>query len=231
MHILLPLLATLLIASAASAQTTHTVVVGPNGSGNSFSPAELTIELGDTVLWDWQNGYHNVVSFHNVFSSGGATTPPNSYQVVFDQALLNSAANLGLAGTSFDYYCGPHLAGGMVGNITVKLPGRPLLEVSDLEAGGVTTVTVSEATPGKPVGLAYSLTGQGPTSLMTGTCGLVSADLSGPINIATIQDADAAGSMSFTSNVPPATVGVFVYLQAMDLGTCKLSNAGAWRIH
>jgi plastocyanin len=231
MRHLLPLIFALLTASLTAAQTTHTVSVGPNGGGNSFDPAELTVELGDTVLWVWVNGYHNVVSFHNVFDSGSATTPPNTYQVVFDQALLNSAANLGLAGTSFDYYCGPHLAGGMVANVTVKLPGRPLLEVSDLQAGGATTVNVSDATPGKPVGLAYSLTGQGPTSLMTGTCGLVSADLSGPINIATIQDADAAGSMSFTTNVPPATVGMFVYLQAMDMGTCKLSNSGAWRIH
>lgn len=228
MRILLPLII-LLTAGTASAQTTHTVIVGPGS--NSFSPSELTVQLGDTVVWDWQNGYHNVVSFHNVFNSGGATTPPNSFTVVFDQALLNSAAGMGLAGTSFDYYCGPHLASGMVGNITVQLPGRPLLEVSNLAAGSVASVTVSNLTPGKPAGLAYSLTGQGPTDVFTGTCGLVSTDLSAPITIATIENADAAGTISFNANVPAATVGVFVYLQAMDLGTCKLSNSGAWRIH
>lgn len=231
MRHLLPLFLAFAAASSAAAQTTHTVTVGPNGGGNSFRPDELTIELGDTVLWVWANGFHDVKSFHGVFDSGAPTTPPNTYQVVFDQALLDHAANLGLLGTSFDYHCAPHLGGGMVGNITVKLPFTPLLEVTNIVEGGVTTVSVSDCTPAQPVGLAYSLTGQGPTNLNAGACGLMTVDLAAPITVATIQNADAAGSITFNSNVPPGTLGMFVYLQALDLATCKLSNSGAWRIH
>ena len=231
MRQILPLLLFVLTAGIASAQTTHTVSVGPAGGGNSFSPDELTIELGDTVLWVWVNGYHDVKSFHGVFDSGAPTTPPNTYQVVFDQALLDHAANLGLQGTSFDYHCAPHLAGGMVGNITVELPFTPLLEVSNLEEGGVSTITVSNCTAGKPVGVAYSLTGQGPTNMNTGACGLMTVDLSNPVNVVTVQNTDATGTLSFPSNVPPGTLGMFVYLQALDVDSCKLSNSGAWRIH
>ncbi len=231
MRHLLPLFLSLAAASSAAAQTTHTVTVGPNGGGDIFAPDELTIELGDTVLWVWEYGYHNVESFHGLFNSGQPTNPPNTYQVVFDQAFLDNAVSNGLRGTSFDYFCSPHLHVGMVGNITVKLPTGPLLEVSNLVAGEVTTVSVSNCTPGKPIGLAYSLSGQGPTNLATGICGIVSADLTAPITIATVQNADAAGTISFSANVPAGTVGMYVYLQAMDLGACKLSNSGAWRIH
>ena len=42
----------------SSAQTTHTVEL----VGVQFVPANLTIQLGDTVHWVWVSGLHNVES-------------------------------------------------------------------------------------------------------------------------------------------------------------------------
>ena len=221
----------LLLNSSAAAQATHTVSVDFSANKGRFTPNELTVELGDTVHWVWVNGFHSVDSFQGLFTSGAPTVGPNTFDVVFDQAFLNHAEANGLLGTSFDYHCTPHLLSGMVANITVALPGKPLLEVSNIVEASVATISVSRATPAKLVGIGYSLTGQGPSNMFAGPCGLLTAELSTPVTVPAILLADAAGSVTFASNVPPNTLGIFVYLQALDLDTCTLSNSGAWRIH
>ena len=63
-QILMILLLGLLLASAnAIAQTTHIVTVGDN----FFSPAELTIQVGDTVEWQNIQGWHNVNGTQTTF--------------------------------------------------------------------------------------------------------------------------------------------------------------------
>ncbi len=53
--------------SAARAAVTVDVTVGP---GNSFSPADVTIQAGDSVRWTNGAGSHNVQSDDGSFSSG-----------------------------------------------------------------------------------------------------------------------------------------------------------------
>jgi len=53
--------ATIAVAAAAQAQTVHDVLVGPNGLF-VFDPANIEVDLGDTVRWTWQSDFHNVVS-------------------------------------------------------------------------------------------------------------------------------------------------------------------------
>lgn len=86
----------------ANAQTTHTVTVG----NNFFSPANLTIQVGDTVRWT--NAADNGPP-HNVVGDWGSSTTAESftYEFTFTQAGV------------FDYLCTIHPAS-MRGTVTVE---------------------------------------------------------------------------------------------------------------
>ena len=99
---------------------THTVMVG-DGGALVYTPADLTIHVGDTVRWMWGSSGHSVVSgtngnTDNQFcspSNTGCDNPPLSsrgttYEHTFTQA-----------GT-FPYYCSVHFSLGMTGTITVQ---------------------------------------------------------------------------------------------------------------
>ena len=98
-----------------------------NQAGTSFSPDDLTIEVGDTVIWQWSGGNHTVTegtdgtidgdeAFHSPLNS-----TVTSYTVTFDAAFL--AANPRINGR-YDYFCSPHFSFGMTGVVTVNLgPG------------------------------------------------------------------------------------------------------------
>ena len=112
-----------LASTSAVAQTTVTVqLLG----GNSFSPADVTIQVGDTVQWEWVAGNHNVESGTVVSGSGvpdgnfrsGNPTPigGTTFDVVFDQAFLDANA---MSGNVYPYYCDPHAGVGMIGSVTV----------------------------------------------------------------------------------------------------------------
>jgi plastocyanin len=81
------------------AQTLHDVAL----VGNTFSPADLTINVADTVRWTNNGGFHDVTADDNSFSSG---SPSNAIWVfihVFDTQ------------GDFRYYCSVHGAPGGVG--------------------------------------------------------------------------------------------------------------------
>jgi plastocyanin len=80
-------------------QTLHVVV----SSGMTFTPADLTINVGDTVRWNNQGGYHNVMSDDGSFTSGPASTSAWTYNRVFTSA------------GDFRYYCVAHGSAGGVG--------------------------------------------------------------------------------------------------------------------
>ena len=83
---------------------------------NIFSPREVVIQQGDTVLWDWKGGSHNVTSGTGsadpqsgvLFRSGNPTTAPFFFSVTFD--------DMGV----FPYYCVPHEFADMKGTVTVE---------------------------------------------------------------------------------------------------------------
>jgi plastocyanin len=92
-----------------------------DGGALVYTPADLTIQVGDTVRWVWGSSGHSVVSgtngnADNQFcspSNTGCDNPPLSsrgatYEHTFTQA-----------GT-FPYYCSVHFTLGMTGTITVQ---------------------------------------------------------------------------------------------------------------
>lgn len=89
----------------------HTVVL----SGITFSPDNLTINVGETVTWDNQAGVHNVNGSQQSYpnnpesiGNGGAANAPWTYSHTFT-----------MPGT-YDYHCDPHFGVGMTGVITVN---------------------------------------------------------------------------------------------------------------
>ena len=113
-----PRLAILLFGVAAlithpSEATTFTVTIAPNGSF-TFSPASQTINVGDTVTWEWGLGVHSTTSGILCLAddkwNSGLQANPTTFSVTFTSA-----------GT-FSYFCVLHCAFGMTGEIVVQEP-------------------------------------------------------------------------------------------------------------
>jgi plastocyanin len=79
-------------------------------SNFQFTPANITIDLGDTVRWTVVNGLHTVISDTNAWAPSGTLGPGNTFSVTFN--------TLGL----FPYYCQFHGGpggSGMSGTVNV----------------------------------------------------------------------------------------------------------------
>ena len=91
------------------AQTKVTVIA----SGMTFTPANVTINVGDTVEWQNTSGFHNVNGTQSTFASnpedfGNAVGSGWTYSHVFTTVGVN------------DYRCDVHFGSGMVGTVTVQ---------------------------------------------------------------------------------------------------------------
>lgn len=92
----------------AAAQTSHVVDV----TNNVFTPNELTITEGDTVIWTNSEGRHNVNGTQNTYPSN----PESFGNEVATGWTFTHAFNIpGL----YDYRCDPHVQSQMFGTITV----------------------------------------------------------------------------------------------------------------
>lgn len=93
---------------AAWGQISHVVDV----TNNKFTPAEITINQGDTVIWTNSEGTHNVNGLQtqwpsNPESFGNDVAAGWEFSFVFT-----------LAGV-YDYQCDPHVRSGMFGKVNV----------------------------------------------------------------------------------------------------------------
>ena len=99
----------------ATSQTSHSVII--NSVNNSFTPSSLTINIGDTVVWSNDGGFHNVNGDLSTFSS-------NPDGTIFSGSANNSWSVYEWVCTtagSYDYQCDPHAGMGMVGTIIANL--------------------------------------------------------------------------------------------------------------
>jgi len=119
--VLLFFVSTLFCSSAFGANVN--VVVGANNQ-NVFSPTSVTINVGDTITFTWQSGFHTVSSTTSL-ATAAAGTQAAALGVNFNTNPCNSAAcvvNTGpynQAGT-MAYVCQIHFGTGMFGGITVN---------------------------------------------------------------------------------------------------------------
>lgn len=128
----------LLAASAFSSSAAQADIVVVNQVGFAFQPADITINVGDTVRWIRSGSSHTVTegtdgafngneAFHS--NLNGATPV---VEVVFDAALL--AANP-RPGNLYDYFCIPHFFIGMKGTVTVNVNSEPGVPFCDCSGG------------------------------------------------------------------------------------------------
>ncbi|NWG28946.1 MAG: T9SS type A sorting domain-containing protein [Ignavibacteriaceae bacterium] len=100
---------TLFLSAINFSQTTHDVTV----QNFSFSPGELTINVGDAVRWTNVFGHHNVKADDNSFTSGAPAIAPWEFTHTFTAVGLHP------------YYCEPHGGpggSGMAGVVVVQNP-------------------------------------------------------------------------------------------------------------
>ena len=80
--------------------------------GQSFEPALVVIQPGDTVRWTWTIGIHTVTSGSNCDADGLFDAPLDTGHRTFSFTFPS-------AGT-YDYFCAPHCAMGMTGTVEVE---------------------------------------------------------------------------------------------------------------
>jgi plastocyanin len=154
--LLAPLLAaaclTAFSSSTAFAANT-TVQVGPNGT-LTFSPANITINVGDTVTWVVEANTHTTTSDSNqseeVWDSGHITSASGPFTHTFTHA------------GNFTYHCSIHVNFGMVGSVTVNgvtPSGLSTIALgnSTIIAGFGTNATVTLAAPAPKGGSLIAL--------------------------------------------------------------------------
>lgn len=91
----------------------------------SFFPANITIDLGDTVRWTSASGTHNVNGTLATYPSN-----PESFGNSLGSGWVYS--HKFLTAGSYDYRCDQHFSSGMVGTINV-LPAGAVKELFDNE--------------------------------------------------------------------------------------------------
>jgi plastocyanin len=97
----------------AVAPKTVTVTVGQGG--NVFNPANVDINVGDTVMWTWMGSPHSVTEQQG-------TTPCAPLAGGFDSGIQNAGFTYSHtfdAPGTVNYFCSVHCALGMTGIVTV----------------------------------------------------------------------------------------------------------------
>ena len=110
------ILIVLFVANIANSQTTHLV-----NSGNFYySPTNLTINVGDTVTWINDMGFHNV-NFDINTITGNSFNNPQSF-ISTPTSNTNMYTHVFTVAGTYNYDCsvGQHAANGMVGSIVVN---------------------------------------------------------------------------------------------------------------
>ncbi|UCH14422.1 MAG: hypothetical protein JSV22_00290 [Bacteroidales bacterium] len=107
-RIILSLILAVLFSSLGNAKK-----VTISNSGNTYTPDEITVELGDTVVFNISS-YHNAVEVSQSTWDANGTEPNGGFDIDFGGGELV----LETPGT-FYYVCTPHASLGMKGIITV----------------------------------------------------------------------------------------------------------------
>lgn len=100
--------ALLLIVFTNVNAVTHMISVG----GISFTPNSMSVNVGDTVQWNWSNGSHTTTS---TSVPGGAATwdsPMTQSVTVFKYKVTEAGV--------YNYKCTPHEGMGMTGSFTAS---------------------------------------------------------------------------------------------------------------
>ena len=104
-------------ASGGGAKTvSKTVATGPNGNF-TFEPSQVVVTPGSTVTWKWKSDNHNIVVSSQPDGANWKGTPgPPSKTYNEGYSYKHTFKKKG----TYEYFCQPHKAQGMVGSVQVK---------------------------------------------------------------------------------------------------------------
>jgi plastocyanin len=128
-------------AGAGAIAADKTVTANTNSADEStFNPANVTVNVGDTVHWHNNSGKHNV-HFQNGMKLGGDPLTHSSTSDHWDAQFTFTKAG------SFKYWCDEHSDGtfGMIGKVVVVDPNAPP-KVTNLSAKPASFCTNKSAT-------------------------------------------------------------------------------------
>lgn len=121
-------------ANTTTCEMASDITANPN---NTFTPADITINVGETLTWANAGGNHNVNGSQDVypnnpvsFSSGAPSSQSWVFEFTFDEAGV------------YEYRCDPHAGFGMVGTVTVvgepepMFPPRSIADIKENDADG-----------------------------------------------------------------------------------------------
>ena len=108
------ILSALLFVSTSSIAVVHSVVV----SNFQFTPASLSVNVGDTILWTFGGGTHTTTSSTIPLGANAWDSPINSSVQSFTYVIT-------VEGT-YDYFCTPH---GFIGQIVAINTGINTLDL------------------------------------------------------------------------------------------------------
>lgn len=212
----------------------HTVLVGPGvelPSTTILNDSKFEIDIYDDTIefrFNSASSWANTAFNGWLFRDTNGTLPAISGYAI--DSFSAGVTNTGGITTGFnDDECWANFAGlsfaggGDWIRMRVTFGNSPVLSVSNLTAGQVATITVDNLTNNGVVGIAYSLTGGGPSTANAGPCGPMAVDLSTPLNVLGVFTASGT-SYSMNQSIPAGASGQAVWIQALDLVTCDLSN-------
>jgi len=125
--------------SAGTAEVHYVDVVD-----HSFSPQNLTVNEGDTVIWLWQDDMHDVVGGTEAnprpdIMDSGLLDAGAEYEVTFSRNKVNQFP---VSDNSYEYFCTPHWIHGMIGSITVNRPDKPFsAQLDGIQSGSASSAT------------------------------------------------------------------------------------------
>lgn len=123
---------------AAANTTTCTVAADVTANGdNTFTPADITVNVGDKVTWLNAGGFHNINGTQDAYPDNPASFgngDPSADAWTFEHTFTVPGL--------YDYRCDPHVNFGMVGTVTVMgepqidYPVRTVAELRENNADG-----------------------------------------------------------------------------------------------
>ncbi len=113
-----------IFAQQASGATT-TVQVG--FGGNHFSPTNVTVSTGDSVLWNWAGANHSTSSGTNGNKGDDNGVLPSGMwdSGVASPSPTHTFTNTFTVAGRYSYFCSVHFASGMTGQVFVASAGAP----------------------------------------------------------------------------------------------------------
>jgi len=137
----LPILLAVFFANLVSSQNVHYV----NSGNYYYTPSSLTVNVGDTVKWINDGGFHNVNFDVNTINGNSFNNPQSFTSTPTSNSELYTHV-FTISGTyNYDCSVGQHAANGMVGDITVNANTNTIYDIVSNSSDHTTLKTAVDA--------------------------------------------------------------------------------------